>query len=133
MTRTLARITKLVRIDGHSHQILHLSEAEGDRRLEVVINRTALYSIENALLQKSSSRPLTTDLCSQISKELRGNIHETEIYDFQKGTYFAKLHMSDEDGEIIMIDCRPSDAIALCLLNNAPIYINELVWRKIKK
>lgn len=133
MSRTLARITKLVRVDGHNHQILHLSEVEGDKRLEVVINKTALYSIENALLQKPPARPLTTDLCSQISKELNGNIHETEIYDFKEGTYFAKLHMSDQNGKIILIDCRPSDAIALCLLNSAPIYINETVWRKVKK
>jgi hypothetical protein len=131
MSRTLARVTKLVQVDGHSHQLLHLCEADGSRKLEVMIGRSALLAIRSALLDENNTRPITSDLCTSLINELGGTVHETEIHDFDNGTYFAELRISDHSGTAISLDCRPSDAIAVCLQLKAPIYISETVWNKV--
>ncbi|MDE0585102.1 MAG: bifunctional nuclease family protein [Planctomycetota bacterium] len=131
MSRTLAHVTKLVQVDGHSHQLLHLSEADGERTLEVMIERNALIAIRSALVSEKNTRPITSELCTSIIHGLNGTVHETEIHHFDNGTYFAELRLSDSSGKALSIDCRPSDAIAVCLQLNAPIYISETVWNKV--
>ncbi|MDP6962588.1 MAG: bifunctional nuclease family protein [Planctomycetota bacterium] len=131
MSRSLVRVTKLVKVDGHAHQLLHLSEASSTRKIEVLIGATALEAIRCALLKDKSTRPLTSDLCTELVKKFGGEVHETEIVDFDNGTYFAELRLSDSSGAPLTLDCRPSDAISICLQLNAPIYVSENVWNKL--
>ncbi|MBC8369307.1 MAG: bifunctional nuclease family protein [Planctomycetes bacterium] len=132
MSRTLARVTKLVQVDGHAHQLLHLTEVGGKRRLEVMIGRAALHAIRSSLLDDKNVRPITSELCASVIGGLKGTVHETEIHDYDNGTYFAELRLSSNDGSApIALDCRPSDAIAICLQVTAPIYISETVWDKV--
>ncbi|MFT7517701.1 MAG: bifunctional DNase/RNase [Myxococcota bacterium] len=133
MSRTLARVTKLVQVAGHSHQLLHLSAADGTRNLEVMIGRTALHAIRSALLDSKNTRPITSEIFAEVIGELDATVHETEIHDFDNGTYFAELRLSDSSDKAICIDCRPSDAIAICLQLKAPIYISDSVWDKVAK
>jgi bifunctional DNase/RNase len=134
MSRTHARVTKLVEVDGHAHQLLHLTEVGGERRIEIMIGRTALQAIRSSLLSEKNVRPITSELCASLIGELNAKVHETEIHDFENGTYFAELRLSrDDNSEPFVIDCRPSDAIAICLQIQAPIYVSESVWDKVSQ
>jgi hypothetical protein len=57
-------------------------------------------------------------------EQLGGEIQDIVISDLKEHTYFAKLRVRQE-GELVEIDCRPSDAIALAVTAKVPIYVNE--------
>ena len=73
-----------------------------------------------------SPRPLTHDLITSAVEQLGGEIQDIIISDLQEHTYFAKLRVRQE-GELIEIDCRPSDAVALAVTARVPIYVSEEV------
>lgn len=130
MERTLARVTRLVLVDGHEQQYLQLSEVEAGlakRSLTMVIGRTAAVEITSCLKGEVSPRPMTHQLAHSLVEKLQGRIQETVIHELDQGTYFAELRV-EHQGEIFGIDCRPSDAIALSLRGSAPIYVTEKVW-----
>ena len=71
-----------------------------------------------------SPRPLTHDLVANVIDQLGGDLQDIYISDLQEHTYFAKLRIK-KDGELIEIDCRPSDAIALAVTAKVPIFVSE--------
>ena len=71
-------------------------------------------------------RPLTHDLIVQSIELLGGEIQDIIINDLRDQTYFAKLRVRQE-GELIEVDCRPSDAVAVAVTAKVPIYVNESV------
>jgi|FLOH01.1.fsa_nt_gi uncharacterized protein len=132
MERTLARVTRLILVDGHEQQYLQLSEAgvaATPRNLTMVIGRGAAQEITMCLKGQPAPRPMTHELTHTLIKRLSGNIQETVIHELDQGTYFAELRV-EHDGEVFGIDCRPSDAIALSLRGSAPIYVTEKVWSR---
>jgi len=72
------------------------------------------------------SQSYAHDLLMSICERLGAKVEKVVIDDLWNGTYFAKLHLSI-DGEILSIDARPSDAIALALRAEAPLYVCESV------
>lgn len=71
-------------------------------------------------------RPMTHDLCVSIIERLGGRIERIIVDDFSNDTYYAKIHFG-VDGRSIIIDSRPSDAIALALRCGAPVWVSEEV------
>jgi hypothetical protein len=69
-------------------------------------------------------RPLTHDLCKSLIVGLGGSLRRVQITKVQKNTYFAELHVQRNE-EIVQIDARPSDSIAVALRLQAPIYAQE--------
>lgn len=132
MERTLARVTRLILVDGHEQQYLQLSETgvgPTSRQLTMVIGRSAAQEITMCLKGDPAPRPMTHELTHTLIERLSGHIQETLIHDLDQGTYFAELRVEHE-GEVFGIDCRPSDAIALSLRGSAPIYVTEKVWSR---
>ncbi len=130
MERTLARVSRLILVDGHEQQYLQLTESgvsSPPRSLTMVIGRTAAVEITQCLKGESSPRPMTHQLACTLVEKLSGRIQETVIHELDQGTYFAELRV-EQNGEVFGVDCRPSDAIALSLRSSAPIYITEKVW-----
>jgi bifunctional DNase/RNase len=68
------------------------------------------------------ARPISYDLAQQILLGFHSNITKVEITDLHESTYYAEIHLVDEDGGKHVLDARPSDAIALALRFDAPIY-----------
>lgn len=73
-----------------------------------------------------SPRPLTHDLVNSLVDQLGAEVQDIIINELRDDTYFAKLRVRHE-GELIEIDCRPSDAVAIAVNANVPIYVNEEV------
>src|SRR5439155_25315750 len=83
-------------------------------------------SIDRRVKGMQSPRPLTHDLIASVVDQLGGEIQDIVISDLQEHTYFAKLRIR-KDGELVEVDCRPSDAVALAVTARVPIYVSEEV------
>ena len=81
-------------------------------------------SIDRRVKNIIPPRPLTHDLIVSVVEQLGGDVQDIVISDLQDHTYFAKLRVR-KDGELIEIDCRPSDAIAVAVTAKVPIWVAE--------
>jgi uncharacterized protein len=107
-------------------QIIELTEVEGDRTFPIVIGLPEAFAIERRLKGIEIPRPQTHDLLASVIKHLDGELKRIVINDLADGTFFAKL-VIDQDGQEIEVDSRPSDAIALGVAEDVPIYVAEHV------
>ena len=107
-------------------QIIELSEVDGDRTFPIVIGLPEAFAIERRLKGIDIPRPQTHDLLATIIGHMGGQLKEIVINDLIDGTFFAKL-IIEQDGQEIEVDSRPSDAIALGVAEDAPIYVAEHV------
>jgi bifunctional DNase/RNase len=101
---------------------LILKEVEGDRRLPIVIGQPEAAAIGYELEGMKPTRPMTHDLLKSAIEALNGQVSEVLIHDLREGTFFASIII---DGAASDVDARPSDAIALAVRCNVPIYILE--------
>ena len=108
------------------HQVIILKEVEGERSFPIVIGIFEATSIERRVKGMQAPRPLTHDLITAVVEQLGGEIQDIVISDLKEHTYFARLRVR-RDGELIEVDCRPSDAIALAVTARVPIYVSEEV------
>ncbi|HPC74539.1 MAG TPA: bifunctional nuclease family protein [Syntrophales bacterium] len=109
--------------------IVILKDLEGKRAVPIWIGLFEASAIATELEKISFSRPMTHDLLKEMVKILEGKVTKIEIIDLKNNTFFALIHLM-KDGNVVTVDSRPSDAIALALRVNAPIYIAEKVIEK---
>jgi len=107
-------------------QIIELSEVEGDRTFPIVIGLPEAFAIDRRLKNIEIVRPQTHDLMASIITQLGGTLKSIIINDLSNQTFYAKL-LIDQDGDVIEVDSRPSDAIALGVAEDVPIYVAEHV------
>lgn len=105
--------------------ILLVDESEA-QVLPIWIGHLEAHSIALALEGTSAPRPLTHDLLQTLCEKVGANITKVSVNDIADGTFYAQLHIKKGDQELI-IDARPSDAIALALRSVAPIFVSEKV------
>jgi bifunctional DNase/RNase len=107
----------------HSYAVV-LGEANGLRRLPIVIGAFEAQAIAVALEKMQPSRPLTHDLMKNFMSAFAVELHEIIICDLQEGIFYSKLVCSTEN-DTVEIDSRTSDAIALAVRFGCPIYTYE--------
>jgi len=112
-----------------SMYILLLKEIEGDGRLPIWIGKPEADSIALALGKVVTPRPLTHDLIKNITDGLKVRITKIIVTEILENTYYALICLNDGKKETL-IDSRPSDAIAVALRSNAPIFIEESIMEK---
>jgi len=117
-------LRRIIISEVDEHQVVILKEVEGDRSFPIVIGIFEATSINRRVKRENSPRPLTHDLIASVVDQLGGEIQDIIISELQEHTYFAKLRVR-KDGELIEVDCRPSDAIALAVTAKVPIYVAE--------
>jgi hypothetical protein len=103
---------------------LVLSEKHGSRRLPIIIGGFEAQSIAIELENMKPSRPLTHDLFKSFAESFEINIKEVIIYNLIEGVFYSKL-VCDREGEEIEIDARTSDAIAIGIRCECPVYTFE--------
>ena len=106
---------------------LILGEDDGKRRLPIIIGGFEAQAIAVELENMQPSRPLTHDLFRNFAVEYGINIDEVIIYNLKEGIFFSKLICSNSSGEVKEIDARTSDAIAMAVRFNCPIYTYEFI------
>ena len=113
-------------------QVIYLKEVEGERTFPIVIGLFEATSIDRRVKGIQSPRPLTHDLLASVVEHLGGEVQDVVISELREHTYFARLRIRSE-GELIEVDSRPSDAIALAVTVNAPIYVAEEVLDEVSQ
>jgi hypothetical protein len=109
--------------------IVILKDGEGKRTLPIWIGLLEASAIAMELEKIKIHRPLTHDLLKNILEQLQAAVVKIEITDIKNNTYYALIHL-ECSGKIAAIDSRPSDAIALALRTNAPIFVAASVLDK---
>lgn len=107
----------------HSYAVV-LGEADGLRRLPIVIGGFEAQAIAVALERMQPSRPLTHDLFANFMNTFGIELTEVIIYKLEEGIFFSKL-VCNNDGEHVEIDSRTSDALAMAVRANCKIYTYE--------
>jgi hypothetical protein len=112
--------------------IVILKEIDGERTLPIWIGLLEATAIASELEGIKFSRPMTHDLLKNIMGVIDVRVNKVEVCDLKNNTYYALIHIN-HDGKEISIDARPSDALALSLRVNAPIFVSERVIEQSKQ
>jgi len=104
--------------------VVILQEKGGDRLLPIWIGQPEAESIVMEMHGIRPPRPLTHDLCKRLISGMGGALRRVQITKVQDNTYFAELHIHRGD-DVVHIDARPSDSIAIALRLQAPIFAQE--------
>ena len=112
--------------------IVILKEVDGERTLPIWIGLLEATAIASELEGIKFSRPMTHDLLKNIMELISLKVNKIEVCDLKNNTYYALIHLT-HNGNEISIDARPSDALALSLRVNAPIFVTEDVIEKSKQ
>ena len=110
----------------NDQQVIYLKEVDGERTFPILIGIFEAHSINRRLTEEPPPRPLTHDLLRNMIEELGGEVQEVVINNLQDHTYYAVIRIR-RNGEMIEVDSRPSDAIALSVhyKDGLPIYVHE--------
>ncbi len=109
--------------------IVILRDENNTEILPIWVGKAEANAISLAIEGVLPARPLTHDLIKNILDSLNAAMISCVITDLKDNTYYAKLHLMFNDSEYT-IDARPSDAIALCLRTEAPIFTSEEILKK---
>jgi bifunctional DNase/RNase len=106
--------------------ILLLREIDGDDTLPIWIGRPEADSIALAVGKIATPRPLTHDLIKNVIVGLNTKVTRVVVTEIVDNTYYAVVYV-DKSGEEVPVDSRPSDAIAVALRTNSPIFVEKNV------
>ena len=106
---------------------LVLGESGGKRRLPIIIGGFEAQAIAIELEKMAPSRPLTHDLFKSFAEAFSVKINEVLIYNLVEGIFYAKLICQQDGANDVEVDARTSDAIALAVRFNCPIYTYEFI------
>ena len=123
-------LKRIIISEVHDQQVIMLKEVEGDRSFPIVIGIFEATSIDRRVKKLPSPRPLTHDLVTSVIDNLGGELRDVFISELRDHTYYAKLRIRI-NGEMVEVDSRPSDAIALAVTASVPIYVAEDVLEEV--
>lgn len=127
-----AELSKIVINETVDQQIIVLKERGGDRSFPIVIGMPEILAINRRLKGIKLPRPLTHDLLANTITQLGGQIVKIVISDLNNHTFYANIHVN-LDGQTVLIDSRPSDALAISAGTDIPLYVDEQVFNKMKQ
>ncbi|MCR5261821.1 MAG: bifunctional nuclease family protein [Candidatus Gastranaerophilales bacterium] len=107
--------------------IVVLNDMDNRKALPIWIGSAEASSIIRKIENIKVMRPMTHDLTINFIKAAGYDIEKIEINDVDNETYFSTVYLSNREGKVLEVDARPSDAIALALRAEAPIYVTENV------
>jgi bifunctional DNase/RNase len=112
--------------------IMILKDVGSDKAVPIWIGLLEATAIASELENIKFSRPMTHDLLKNIMELMETSVTKVEVCDLRDNTYFALIYLLRE-GREISIDARPSDAIALALRTQSPIFVADVVIQKARR
>ncbi|HEY2431442.1 MAG TPA: bifunctional nuclease family protein [Vicinamibacterales bacterium] len=106
--------------------IIILRDKDGQRVLPIWVGVFEANAIALQIENVTTQRPMTHDLLRNVIHDLRGRIDKIVVSDLKENTFYALIYLT-VGGEVMALDARPSDAIALALRARAPIFVEETV------
>ncbi len=123
-------LTKIIIDEKRQDQIIVLKEKNGDRQIPIVIGFMEASAIKMKISGIEVPRPLTHDLLVNTIAAMDAQLSRLIIDRLETSTFFAKLEIRKPNGEIKLVDCRPSDGIAAAVRTKCPIFVDEEVLNK---
>jgi len=123
-------LAQIIICETRDQQIILLRERDGNRALPIVIGLTEALAIDRRVKGVQPPRPMTHDLLGNVIDSLAAELEKIVINDLQDHTFYAKLVIRQQ-GELVEVDSRPSDAIALGVATEVPIYVEDHVLREV--
>ena len=119
-------LSRIIINEISEQQVIYLKEIGGERTFPILIGIFEATSIDRKVKRVESPRPMTHDLIVGVAENLGGELQDVVISELKEHTYFARLRIRHQ-GELVEVDARPSDAIAVAVTCNPPlpIYVNE--------
>lgn len=111
------------------HRVVMLRDVDSERQLAIWIGPCEAEAITIELQDTEMARPLTHDLLENVIQAMGGKVSHILVSDLKTDVYYATLFV-DQDGKLLEIDCRPSDAVALAVRVKCPIFVNEDVMEE---
>jgi bifunctional DNase/RNase len=126
------QLSRIIISEINDQQVIYLKEVGGDRQFPILIGIFEATSIDRRVKNRPNLRPLTHDLLVNIVDQMGGELDSVVITELKDHTYFVKLRIRS-NGEIVEIDSRPSDAIAVAVTCSPqlPIYVSEEVLSQV--
>ena len=107
--------------------IVILKDVDSETILPIWVGPYEANAIALEIEKIAPQRPLTHDLLRNLIVEMGARVERVVVTDLRDNTYFAVIEMRNSEGEAMLLDARPSDAIALALRADSPIYVNTSV------
>jgi uncharacterized protein len=128
------QLARIIISEVNVQQIIYLQEIDGPRQFPIVIGIHEATTIDRRVKHQESPRPLTHDLIVSVVEAMGAELDSVVITDLREHIYFAHLRIRHE-GEILEIDARPSDAIAVAVTCDPvlPIFVAEEVLEESTK
>jgi bifunctional DNase/RNase len=119
-------LSRIIISEVNDQQVIYLKEVDGNRTFPILIGIFEATSIDRRVKNFRAPRPLTHDLLVNSVEGIGGEFQDIVISELREHTYFAKLRIR-HNGELIEVDARPSDAIAVAVTCDPvlPIYVSE--------
>jgi hypothetical protein len=114
------------------HQVIWLREKGGKRSFPILIGIFEALAIHRKIKEEDTIRPMTHDLLANVIAALHFRLSRVIVTSLRENTFFAKLVLGS-NGTEVEIDSRPSDAIALAVRLEAPIFVAEEVLQEVAK
>ena len=109
--------------------IVILKDVNSDTMLPIWVGAYEANAIALEIEKIAPQRPMTHDLLRNLIVEMGAQVERVIVTELRDNTFFAVIEMRNSEGEKVMLDSRPSDAIALALRADCPIYVNDEVIR----
>jgi len=117
-------VRRIIISEKDEQQHVILKEVDGDRSFPIVIGLFEAANIDRRVRGVPSPRPLTHQLVLDVVEQLGAEIQDVMITELRDHTYFASLRIR-QAGELVEVDCRPSDALAVAVGAKLPIFVSE--------
>ena len=128
-------LSRIIISELQDQQIIVLHEVDGERQFPIVIGSPEAMAIDRRLKGIVAQRPLTHDLLSNVVEAMGGRVDRIEIHHLENHTFFARVIIrrgtAGDGEEWIEVDSRPSDAIAVGVATNVPIWVAEHVLAEV--
>lgn len=122
-------LARIVLSETEDRQIIVLKERDGQRSFPIAIGIREAHAIRNGVHSLRNERPLTHELMMNVFEALGVSIDRVVVNDLRDDTFYARLVIA-WNGKTYDVDSRPSDAIALAVQRQTPIYVEDQVFDK---
>jgi bifunctional DNase/RNase len=119
-----------IRVNMTGSRVVILKEAEANRFLPIWIGEPEANSISVQLQGAKLPRPITHDLMVRLLREMGATVQHVLVSDMREDTYYARIQLTTRDGREVALDSRPSDALAVAVRCDCPIYVADEVMEK---
>ena len=121
------KLARLVLREGQSQQSVFLNEVDGSRGFPIVIGTGEAHEIRRVLSSEAPPRPMTHQLTYDAIQQLGADVKRVDIVDLKENTFFARIIVKNGSDQELILDARPSDAMALALRAGCEIRVAESV------